>query len=402
LEETSRYLQPVSMLMMGSTVGCTAWQPTNHVLYHLANGMLCVGLMVPDSNYGALFLHGLMFLGFLLMSIWSWVILCAPDFFSWNFAFLILNGIQTFSLLYRIRPVKFCAELEDVYVSLFMPLQVSRQLYKRLVGPEFCSLMTLHEGETYATQSVTRTDKLGLLITGVMHAYSNRCLLHSITEKQFIDSPEFESTCTGEEKFQVSIVATGMCRYMFWPRQSLEYLLIKEPYLAYVMKVIIGRDITNKLYAINEKVAGSRLDIRLPGLASHLRQRRDLRSALRGAMGSDMTPRRQIHRAEHENDLDKNSDAEESKLFFFPCVFSTLTVPERFMGHTKVLCQYQKGSGDIPKYSVSTRKIHGTYQSTQSVPERFRGDTKVLCQYQKGSREIPKCHYQKGSRKKAK
>ncbi|BFZ09377.1 hypothetical protein BsWGS_12416 [Bradybaena similaris] len=306
------------MVAISPSIGCTTWQPTNHVLYHLANGVLCLGLMVPDSNYGALFLHGLMFLGFLLMSIWSWVILCAPDFFSWNFAFLILNGIQTFSLMYRIRPVKFCAELEDVYVSLFMPLQVSRQLYKRLVAPEFCTLMTLHEGETYATQSVTRTDKLGLLITGVMHAYSNRSILHSITEKQFIDSPEFESTCTGEEKFQVSIVAAGVCRYMFWPRQSLEYLLVKEPYLAYVMKVLIGRDITNKLYALNEKVAspvGSRLDIRLPGLPSNLRQRRDLRRVLMGAMSTDVTPRHQTPAVERENDLDKNSDAEETDAF---------------------------------------------------------------------------------------
>ncbi|KAK0047285.1 blood vessel epicardial substance-B, partial [Biomphalaria pfeifferi] len=51
----------------------------------------------------------------------------------------------------------------------------------------------------------------------------------------------------------VSIVAAGLCRYIFWPRQSVEYLLIKEPYLACIMKTLIGRDITNKLYALNEK-----------------------------------------------------------------------------------------------------------------------------------------------------
>lgn len=64
--------------------------------------------------------------GYLLMSIWSWVILCAPDFFSWNFAFLLLNGVQTMSLIYSIRPVRFCQELEDVYVHLFQPLRVPR------------------------------------------------------------------------------------------------------------------------------------------------------------------------------------------------------------------------------------------------------------------------------------
>ncbi|CAL1538521.1 unnamed protein product [Lymnaea stagnalis] len=316
----TNYVNLSNIIGLDNMIGCTKWEPTNHVLYHLANGMLCLGLLVPDSNYGALFLHGLMFLGFLLMSVWSWVILCAPDFFSWNFAFLILNGVQTFSLMYSIRPVKFCAELEDVYVSLFLPFRVSRHLYKRLVCSEFCTLMTLHEGEAYATQSVTRTDKLGLLISGVMHAYSNRSLLHTITEKQFIDSPEFESTATGDEKFQVSIVAAGMCRYLFWPRQSVEYLLVKEPYLACIMKTIIGRDITNKLYALNEKVAtpaGSRLDIRLPSIPSTKRQRKDLRRALVGAMGSDGVSSGGGHVLviEHENDLDKTSDVDETDVF---------------------------------------------------------------------------------------
>ncbi|GFO01661.1 blood vessel epicardial substance [Plakobranchus ocellatus] len=347
---------------METLSGCTSWQPTNHVLYHLANVMLCIGLMVPDSNYGALLLHGFMFLGYLLMSVWSWVILCAPDFFSWNFAFLLLNAVQTFSLMYSVRPVKFCDELEAVYVSLFLPLRVSRQLYKRLVCPEFCTLMTLHEGETYATQSVTRTDKLGLLISGTypektdhssfhweiftglsfynkikmnalnlipssssplspplslaphwhgpacsMHAYSNRSLLHVINEKQFIDSPEFESTTTGDAKFQVSIVAASMCRYLFWPRQHLEYLLIKEPHLACVMKTIIGRDVTNKLYALNEKVSppdGRRLDIRLPGIPGSLRDRKSVTMA---------SPEVKINtiNASDDNDLDKTSDAGE-------------------------------------------------------------------------------------------
>ena len=64
--------------------------------------------------------------GYLLMSIWSWVILCAPDFFSWNFAFLLLNGVQTMSLMYSIRPVRFCQELEEVYTCIFLPLRVPR------------------------------------------------------------------------------------------------------------------------------------------------------------------------------------------------------------------------------------------------------------------------------------
>lgn len=54
--------------------------------------------------------------------------------------------------------------------------------------------------------------------------------------------------------FQVTIMAETSCRYVYWQRHSLEYLFAKEAYLATVMGSIIGRDITNKLYSLNEKV----------------------------------------------------------------------------------------------------------------------------------------------------
>ena len=37
-----------------------------------------------------------------------------------------------------------------------------------------------------------------------MNVYSHHNGLHQINEKEFIDSPEFESGMTGEEKYQVS------------------------------------------------------------------------------------------------------------------------------------------------------------------------------------------------------
>ncbi|CAG5130536.1 unnamed protein product [Candidula unifasciata] len=313
---------------MSTFLGCSYWQSPSHVVYHVASGILLCGLLVPDSKHGDLMLHGTMSLGFLLMSMWSWLVLCAPDVFAWNMVLLLLHGLQTASILYKIRPVKFSQDLEDVYDSLFRPLRVSRILYKRLVSPQFCALMTLEDGESYAVQAVTRTDKLGLLISGVMQAYSHQNLLHAITERSFIDSPEFESTLTGEETFQVSIVASGTCRYLVWSRQSLEYLLRKEPYLACVMKTLIGRDITNKLYALNEKVAtpaGSRMDIRLPSISSNARQRRDLRRALAGAMEYEVrvTGTDEVTDSDVENDLGKPSEAGECESHLFVCLFSS-------------------------------------------------------------------------------
>jgi hypothetical protein len=52
----------------------------------------------------------------------------------------------------------------------------------------------------------------------------------------------------------VSIIAATACRYLYWQRSSLEYLLVKETYFATVLTTLIARDITTKLYAMNKKV----------------------------------------------------------------------------------------------------------------------------------------------------
>lgn len=81
----------------------------------------------------------------------------------------------------------------------------------------------------------------------------------------------------------MSIVAASSCRYVYWQRSSLEYLFVKEPYLACVVTTLIARDITTKLYAMNNKIVterGSHLDIRLPSISHALaRSPRKLRGA---------------------------------------------------------------------------------------------------------------------------
>ena len=62
--------------------------------------------------------------GFILFSAWSWNFICAPDAFSWNFGFALLNMLQLFHAVYRLRPVKFDPELEEVYRNLFQPFKV--------------------------------------------------------------------------------------------------------------------------------------------------------------------------------------------------------------------------------------------------------------------------------------
>ncbi|KAL4233307.1 hypothetical protein ACF0H5_007990 [Mactra antiquata] len=235
------------------SLGCLSWKQPNHVLFQVANAIFFIGLMCPQIKHGGLVLHGSFVLSFLLLSIWAWVILCAPDYFSWNFAFLIINMIQTFMILYNIKPIKFDENMERLYQTVFQSMNVSRKLFKKLIDQNYCLQSTLYEGDAYAVQGITKTDRLGLLVSGSMKVYSQQNLLHNIEEMEFIDSPEFESSVTGEEKFQVSVYAASTCHYIYWPRQSLEYLLMKEPFLATVLNTIMGRDITNKLYALNHR-----------------------------------------------------------------------------------------------------------------------------------------------------
>ncbi|CAH1799984.1 unnamed protein product [Owenia fusiformis] len=247
------------------------WDGANHVVFQVAHGAMLVGYLSPDTTYGTLLMHIMLLIGYLVFSAWAWVILCAPDVFSWTFSFMVINGMQVLLTCYRMRPVKFPNDLDEVYKKLFGPLKVPRHIFKKLVSAEYATIMTLHAGEIYATQNVTKTDRLSLLMSGKVNVMSHGQCLHQVFEKEFMDSPEYEANCStqGDEKFQVSIVAAEPCRYIFWQRSSLAYFCVKEPYVANILGLIIGRDITNKLYAMSDKMKtkqGGRLDLRHPCL----------------------------------------------------------------------------------------------------------------------------------------
>lgn len=87
---------------------------------------------------------------------------------------------------------------------------------------------------------------------------SKRSIYHNRT---FSDSNNYTSKGSGsnplldsENKFNVSLIAATTCRYISWNRSTLEYFLAKDCYMANVLSLIMARDITNKLYAMNDKV----------------------------------------------------------------------------------------------------------------------------------------------------
>ncbi|XP_033228448.1 popeye domain-containing protein 3 [Belonocnema kinseyi] len=282
-------LPAYNITSLGST-GLCLWQQPQHILFQLANLCFVLSYSAPSSKKGILFMHSVLIIGFMLLSGWAWHVICAPDIFSWNFGFLVLNIAQLVYIVYQMRPVRFDQELEEVYHTLFYPFKVTRLQFKRLVSSEFATIMSLHAGEAYAMQNLTKTDRLGLLLSGKVNVLSESNFLHPILPCEFLDSPEFESSrASVDDKFKVSIVAASSCRYLYWQRTALEYLLVKETYLATVLTTLVARDIATKLYAMNNKIVtdkGSHLDIRLPtisaglGISGEYRSPRTSRQAL--------------------------------------------------------------------------------------------------------------------------
>ena len=71
----------------------------------------------------------LLLTGFIFLSAWAWHVICAPDIFSWNFSFLLLNIGQLVYIVYQMRPIRFDPELEEVYHTLFFPFKVIYYIY---------------------------------------------------------------------------------------------------------------------------------------------------------------------------------------------------------------------------------------------------------------------------------
>lgn len=77
------------------------------------------------------------------------------------------------------------------------------------------------------------------------------------------------ASATSLRLFQVTLTAETDCSFITWQRKKLYSLLAKERYIARFFSVLLGYDISDKLYALNEKLFakfGLRFDIRLPSL----------------------------------------------------------------------------------------------------------------------------------------
>ncbi|KAJ8283104.1 hypothetical protein COCON_G00056230 [Conger conger] len=168
-----------------------------------------------------------------------------PENFSvWYSASLGLKGssINAAPVLPVVPALRRAGEL---YRALFRPLGATPAEFSPVVEASGTRVWTLHEGDAYALEQATPIDQLSLLLSGRVRVSLDGQFVQYIFPFQFLDSPEWEALQpTDEGTFQ-------------------------DRYLGRIFAVLLGNDIADKLYALNERLFikhGLILDIRLPGL----------------------------------------------------------------------------------------------------------------------------------------
>lgn len=61
-----------------------------------------------------------------------------------------------------------------------------------------------------------------------------------------------DGSLTPSSACQVTITAEENCKYLCWSRERLTYFLESDTFLGEVFRFLIGKDITNKLYSLND------------------------------------------------------------------------------------------------------------------------------------------------------
>ncbi|XP_042310319.1 popeye domain-containing protein 2-like isoform X2 [Sceloporus undulatus] len=250
---------------------CEGWKGyMEGASYQLANFFLFLGFMGGSGFIGSIYIFGFLTVGFFCLALWGWLDACGLDIFTWNMLLVLICLLQLAHLFYQLHKHTFSEEFDQLYKQVCQPLQVPPKVYKKIVKCCEEQVLPLAKDQTYAVEGKTSIDRLSFLLSGRVRVSQDGQFLHYVYPYQFLDSPEWESLPPSEEgTFQVTLTAETECSYITWQRKKLYLLLSKERYIARLFSVLLGYDISEKIYALNEKLFakfGLRFDIRLPSL----------------------------------------------------------------------------------------------------------------------------------------
>jgi hypothetical protein len=86
----------------------------NHIYFQLANAFFLLSHLASSGLHGVLYLRCTLLVGCTFLALWAWTVVCWLDAALWNGLFVVINFVHVCTLLYRLRPVKFSKEIEEV------------------------------------------------------------------------------------------------------------------------------------------------------------------------------------------------------------------------------------------------------------------------------------------------
>lgn len=140
------------------------WGPANHTYFQLANVFLAFSYLVPNSLKGLIVLRFVLGAAGFFFMLWGGTILCSPDTFGWNLAFMIINFGHVCNLLWTTRPISFSSEHEICYQNVFELLGVARWQYK--VMAQLGVVRELKKDFVYAKEDETDGPDISIVIRG--------------------------------------------------------------------------------------------------------------------------------------------------------------------------------------------------------------------------------------------
>ncbi|XP_046456218.1 blood vessel epicardial substance-like [Daphnia pulex] len=254
---------------------CSDLEKAQHGLYQAAHLFYAASLLIPHHTFvWSIFISRiLMGLAYALVTVWACLELCAPDVFAWNVLLTAGTLVHIVYWSWRFRPGRIRQKpLLELYQKLFLPLDCSRELFVQLtnksvirslqVGDDFF-LATRQLCSIPASSNPSASMRLSVLLTGKMRVTFGlgQRLLHHIEPFQFVDSPEWymmqnvSPQDVKASKIQVSITADEPCTLLQLDAENLNHLTVNNPPLRFLLDCLIGKDVSQKLYAVTEQAA---------------------------------------------------------------------------------------------------------------------------------------------------
>lgn len=217
--------------------------------YHIGCAFFLLAFLAPSYRYGtALYMRCMLTFGCILFLMWSYLVECRPDVLLWTLLFIFVNILHMALLICKLRPVKFEKEIEEVYVSLFQPLRVSRRRFKKILK---ClkTVRKFKSQEIYVQEKISKVDSLSLVLSGKFVVSQNQKALHIVFPNQFLDSPEYFGVST-DDYFNVSITCIEDARVLQWHRDKLKLSI--DEYLKTMFDHILAKDVVKKLMQVSQ------------------------------------------------------------------------------------------------------------------------------------------------------